>query len=225
MQALVGKRSTDTHARVRMAHAAGVARLVEEALAESQECADPVGLAELTAAALGHHLYEDTAVDRSEVKRLGTRIDLVIDGLTVRDRAQPAPVLDRRLVDAARLIKLADLVDNTLAAAADLARLGSDWARKRFLPTLTHVSRTVHAATVTEYPSAAQRLRERLHAAMDRLNANIAVQREREQATPARPLATPGPLVGDADVLAAHEESQLREGWLVQGMHVFGGAA
>jgi hypothetical protein len=219
MKALLGKAHADKHAHVRIGHATGVSELVDQVLTESGECPDPVLQGELAAAALGHDLYEDTTIDRDHVKRLGARVDLVIDGLTVRDRSQPAPVLDRNLIEAARLIKIADLVENTVAVTRDLPRLGTDWARKRFVPTLTSVGQTVQAAGFSRYPASADRLRQRLAAASKDLATRIAAERDRELATP--PVQSFAPLAGNPDVLAAEEESQLRSGWLVQGMHVF----
>lgn len=93
---------------------------------------------DLVLAAYGHDLYEDTTVSAAAIREeFGTRVDGWIDGMTNRtgDRDRADYLRDLAAADdEVRVIKCADLVDNTLSVAYGLHDLGLEWAAQFFLP-------------------------------------------------------------------------------------------
>ena len=118
-------------------HPDGVAGLCREALARSGEL--PADAAEdVVLAAHGHDLYEDTAVTPEQVSaEFGHRVAGWIAGMTNRRGDHDLDEYLRSFAaadDEVRLIKYADLADNTLSVAYGLHDVGLDWATGFFLP-------------------------------------------------------------------------------------------
>jgi (p)ppGpp synthase/HD superfamily hydrolase len=119
-------------------HVLSVGTIVEDAVELGGELSDPQLRHDLYLAALGHDLYEDTAVTREHVcDRFGERVDRLIEGMTNRkgdhDRAgYLAQLRDAR--DEVRLIKRADLIDNATSCAYGIHDLTRAWVATTFVP-------------------------------------------------------------------------------------------
>ncbi|MBI4022900.1 bifunctional (p)ppGpp synthetase/guanosine-3',5'-bis(diphosphate) 3'-pyrophosphohydrolase [Candidatus Berkelbacteria bacterium] len=137
-------------------HCAGVAELLAWAFERSGEIPEPVAYEDFHLAALGHDLYEDTEVTRAEIiDAFGPRVDELIEALTNRQGDDHQAAYHRQIAtgpEEARLIKLCDLIDNTLSVAEALPELGQDWVKNTFLPIVSGMQTVVLAATYPTFP-------------------------------------------------------------------------
>lgn len=143
-------------------HCERVARLLGLVLQETGE-----GEAErrdVILATLGHDLYEDTDVQRSEiVKRFGARVDELIEELTNRQGDDYLDEYLKKLQDDSepgQLIKLADLCDNYLDGSFAVPVMGLEWTTGFLVPILQRQWDVLQGQTFTDYPKTAERLTE-----------------------------------------------------------------
>jgi len=133
---------------------------------------------DLRLAALGHDLYEDTAVRPADIrKRFGPRVDAWIRGMTNEGGDRDRAAYVRRMRSAPEevvLIKLADLTENSLSVAYGINDLGMRWIRRFFLPIVREMVPIVTARRFRHYPRTARVLKDRLAFAGKRLAENIA---------------------------------------------------
>lgn len=159
-------------------HCLNVAELTTEALSThaSHEVEGSLLFA-VRLAALGHDLYEDTTVTRDEIRgHFGGQVDDLIWWLTNEegDTNRTAYVAKMaRAPEAARLIKLADIIDNTLTVAYGLEDLGGDWARTFFRPIIAEMLPVVATAQYAEFPAAASWLGSHADFALGRLDQQL----------------------------------------------------
>jgi hypothetical protein len=73
-----------------------------------------------------------------------------------------------------RLVKLGDLIDNTLSYAYGLHDLGADWARSFFLPIAEEMRQVVARSRFARLEKTASLLLRELDFALARLRANLA---------------------------------------------------
>lgn len=170
-------------------HCENVAQMLAEAFGKTGELAhDPALLADLTLAALGHDLYEDTDVDRREIRRsFSERVDLWIQGLTNPhgddDRAAYVAQI-RAAPEEVRIIKIADLIENTLTVAYGIQDLGVPWTESFFLPIVEEMAPVVAEASYVRYPKTAALLLPILAFALERLRGNLRRFRDAEEIQP-----------------------------------------
>ena len=171
-------------------HCENVAEILEEAFGKTGELADdPACLEDLVLAALGHDLYEDTDVDRRDIRRsFSRRVDRWIEGMTNphgdEDRAAYVAQI-REAPEEVKLIKIADLIENTLTVAYGIQDLGIPWTESFFLPIVEEMAPVVTEASYTRYPKTAALLLPVLAFALERLRGNLRRFREAEDKNPA----------------------------------------
>jgi len=171
------------------AHVLSVGEILSDALAASGDLADDPALAgDLYLAALGHDLYEDTAVGPEDVRRqFGTRVDGLIEGMTNRDgdHDRAAYLARMRAAEpAVRLIKLADLIDNAVSCAYGIHDLGEAWVRGTFLPIAEEMSLVVTTSAYPGVERTAAVLLGWLDFALRRLRANLGIAARAAMAAP-----------------------------------------
>jgi (p)ppGpp synthase/HD superfamily hydrolase len=139
-------------------HTDAVADICRNALARCGE-RDVVGdeaAEDLVLAAYGHDLYEDTAVSPEAIRaEFGIRVDGWIRDLTneAGDHDRAAYLAHIRVMsDEARVIKCADLIDNTLSVAYGVQDLGLAWVREFFLPIGAETREALHSAVFDRLP-------------------------------------------------------------------------
>jgi hypothetical protein len=112
---------------------------------------------DLVLAAYGHDLYEDTSVSPEAVRaEFGARVDGWIRDLTneTGDHDRAAYLAHIQVMpDEARVIKCADLIDNTLSVAYGVHDLGLGWVREFFLPIGTDTRDVLHSAAFERLPA------------------------------------------------------------------------
>lgn len=128
-------------------HCAGVAALVEGAyIGSGMAVPDVVYLA-----ALGHDLYEDTDVAPELIQQeFGYEVHQLIQMLTNEEDDQHRIKYMQKLQDSseqARLIKLADMIDNIFSVVYNLDVLGMEWLEEFFLPIMKDTIETLSRTT------------------------------------------------------------------------------
>ncbi len=159
-------------------HARSVSEIIESVLKESKEVAASDELfEEIVSAALGHDLYEDSAVTREYIKSTcGSRTDALIWWLTNEEDDHYRSNYLKKIYNAheeAKLIKLADLIDNTIGAAYNIDRLSAKWVRVFYLPIVTEMKEQVSTDRFAKYPKTGLLLNERLGFCLERLDSNL----------------------------------------------------
>jgi hypothetical protein len=188
-------------------HTDGVAAICADALGSTGEHELGDAAEDLLLAAHGHDLYEDTPVGPEMIRReFGARVDEWIGGMTNRhgdlDRAEYIAHI-AAADDEIRLIKCADLIDNTLSVVYGLHDVGLGWALQFFLPIATETREALHAAPFARLPGPGKRLIDLVDWSWDRLRASL--DRASETGWAGRPNQE-GDLVTDSDRDAHDEE-------------------
>jgi hypothetical protein len=140
-------------------HTDAVADICRAALATGgeREVVGAEAADDLVLAAYGHDLYEDTAVSPEAIRsEFGPRVDGWIRDLTNEagdhDRAAYLAHIGA-MSDEARVIKCADLIDNTLSVAYGVHDLGLPWVLKFFLPIGRETREVLHSAAFDRLPA------------------------------------------------------------------------
>lgn len=124
-------------------HLLSVAQIVDWALEVSGELPDDAARDDLYLAALGHDLYEDTAVEPIDIRlQFGERVDAWIQGMTNYDGDEDRAAYLSRMATApeeVRVLKLADLMENTASMSYAIVDMGVEWTEKTFLPIVTEM--------------------------------------------------------------------------------------
>ncbi len=119
-------------------HCYGVATLLDSLIRQYAVDTPETKREALYVAALGHDLYEDTATSRQEiVTEFGAEIDELIYALTNEDSDQDRTRYMQKLQTASdeiTLVKLADVLENTLSVFYNADLLGKAWINDFFLP-------------------------------------------------------------------------------------------
>jgi (p)ppGpp synthase/HD superfamily hydrolase len=157
-------------------HLLSVAQILEHALEESKELKDKALLSDLLLAALGHDLYEDTTIDPKEIhENYGDRVHELIRFLTNEDGDDNRARYVAKMASApeeAKLIKLADIVENTISVAYNLHDLGTEWAHSFFLPIVEEMKINVTPDKFKTYKKTAKLLDTHLQFSFNRLYEN-----------------------------------------------------
>lgn len=217
-------------------HALSVAEVVEAAFTESGELTNNPKLEEdIYLAALGHNLYEYASTEPDLVRfTFGDRVHAYIEALTRRqDDPNRTAYLARHQGAAgpARLIRLAELIDNTAVSARDIARLHARWVNSTFVNLGSHWLESAMTADLKILPRTSALLQARLRAEHGRLLARLAAQRSLDAQSAmmaANEVAKNGskgarkfdPAVAE-DALRLMKEQEWREAMLVRSTYLF----
>lgn len=142
-------------------HCFSVAKAVEQALSEEGQV-DANRLRRMILAAKGHDLYEDTDIpSETVVNRYGKDVHDLIKELTnvegdddVKDYVEKM----KSASEEAKLIKLADLLDNYRSVQNNIAELGRKWIEGWFLKIVEPMYAEMHSVKFSEFPKAAEHL-------------------------------------------------------------------
>jgi len=159
-------------------HPQSVAEIVDCAISRSGELNDDEALREdIFLAAQGHDLYEDTEIPRGlVVHEFGDRVHALIVALTNAqgDHEQGSYVSQIQAgPDEAKLVKLADLVDNTFSCAYGLHDVGAAFAAEFFWPIGTVMRDALAQRGPERYPVTARLLTDMLDFGFERLRFNL----------------------------------------------------
>lgn len=159
-------------------HILSVAQIVQNAFNETQELkADDPILRDILLAALGHDLYEDTKINRKYIQEnCGKYVDELIWFLTneVSDYDRSAYVKKiTQAPDEAKIIKLADLTENTISVAYTIHDLGAEWVHSFFLPIIEEMKDNVSNDKFKKYKKTANLLNIQFNFALSRLYENV----------------------------------------------------
>ena len=163
-------------------HLVGVRSILRSVLAITGECADSAELKMLEDAALGHDLIEDTDVTEKEIINVSNERTLkLIKGLS-------NPVDDyhldeymkqiREAGEEVRIIKYADLIENTTSVCYGLQDLGVDWFYDFYEPILKSSTENLASTEFVKYPKTAILMRNMLHVAAKLLYDKISLVKE-----------------------------------------------
>ena len=158
-------------------HCLSTAEIVYDAICRSNEFEDPELATDLFLAALGHDLYEDTPVDPAEIKdAFGSRVDHWIRFLTNEEGDDFRENYIRKIESSpeeVKLIKLADVTDNTMSCAYGLQDLGADWVKNHYMPHMEEMRSVITADCFQAYCRTATILMQNLQFACERLASNL----------------------------------------------------
>ena len=119
-------------------HLFGVKSILSYALTKFNECEDPQLFADMCNAALGHDLIEDTDVDEETIiKTTNNRVLSLITELTnpVDDNHTDLYMQQLSMAsEEARLIKYADLIENTTSVCYNSHIVGEAWIKNFYHP-------------------------------------------------------------------------------------------
>jgi (p)ppGpp synthase/HD superfamily hydrolase len=159
-------------------HVQSVMEIVQNAFEASRELQhEPALYEDVLLAAIGHDFYEDTKVTSEEIRtNYGNRVDGLIQELTNEDGDDNRDRYVQKIKQApeeVKLIKIADLTENTLSVAYSLHDLGLEWAHSFYLPIVEEMSPIVTSAIYKRYPTTASILLDHMNFAFQRLYENI----------------------------------------------------
>ena len=141
-------------------HVQAVAQMLDFAIARGREINYPLR-ERICLAALGHDLYEDTKVTRADIeKQFGDDVAGWIQGMTNDGDADRKAYLARMAAapEEVRLIKLADVLENTTSVSYAIPDMGIEWVQGVFLPIATEMHDLLGKSEFTQYPRTAQLL-------------------------------------------------------------------
>jgi len=143
-------------------HLARVSDILETVLSDTEE-GTLEERANIVLAALGHDSLEDTKVSDAELaEAFGDRALSFIKGMTNTfgdNHPEPYVAQVAAAEEGTRLIKLADLLDNTMGATYNLYALGVKWCDEFYLPIIRPMIPAVTGSRFETYPQAAERLK------------------------------------------------------------------
>jgi len=158
-------------------HLLAVAQNLDWALELTGELNDEATREDLYLAALGHDLYEDTAVQPIDVRlQFGERVDAWVQGMTNQGGDQDRAAYVARMASApeeVRLLKLADLLENTTSCSYAIHDMGVEWMNKTFVPIVTEMRAALERSSFTKYKATADLLQSLLAYNHERLLRNI----------------------------------------------------
>jgi len=142
-------------------HCFSVAKAVEQALSKENRV-DTNRMRQIVLAAKGHDLYEDTDVpSKTIVDQYGKGVHDLIQELTNAegdDDVKGYVEKMRYASEEARLIKLADLLDNYRSVKKNMAELGREWIEGWFLKIVEPMYSQMRNTEFSEFPMAAEYL-------------------------------------------------------------------
>ena len=162
-------------------HLYGVESILQSALDKTCECMSKSAEEDMLRAALGHDLLEDTDVTESEIKEAtNNHVLCLIKFLTNPDDDSHIDKYIEQLSNApeeAKLIKYADLIENTNSVAYNLNNLEGRWVKSVYLPILSSVSKVLNETEFFVYPKTAEWLRNLLSVSSELLSSKMELQK------------------------------------------------
>ena len=156
-------------------HVLSVAEIIQNAVQKTKEI-ELANLEPILTAAIGHDLYEDTKIERTEIKNLyGEKVDKIIWELTNEEGSAGHTKYEEKIrqsSEEAKLIKLADLIENTISVAYTIFDLGLKWTDEFYLPILENMKNNVSADKFKKYRKTAELLNLELEFSRHRLLEN-----------------------------------------------------
>lgn len=147
-------------------HLYGVASIVSSVLDITGEITDESLRQDIFYAALGHDLLEDTdATDEEIVSASSSRTLAIIKELTnPADDSHTDEYMTQisSATEAARIVKYADLIENTMSVAYNLHILEKEWLGTIYLPILNKTTQVLQNTEFHKYPQTASLLRNML---------------------------------------------------------------
>ncbi|MBR6873933.1 MAG: hypothetical protein IKN17_10550 [Ruminococcus sp.] len=144
-------------------HLRGVASVLLSAQSLTREIRDEQLVQDMINAALGHDLIEDTYVTEEDiVSAAGERTLSLIKELTNPvDDAHTDEYMAQlsSASEEARLVKYADLIENTLSVSYNLFRLEKEWVETFYLPILNRTESVLRVTEFEDYPETALLMR------------------------------------------------------------------
>lgn len=144
-------------------HLNGVASILASCLSAAGECIDPQAFHDMRDAALGHDLLEDTDATETDIRSLTNEHVLqLIQGLTnpVDDAHTDAYMEQIRCAsEEVRLVKYADLIENTSSVCYSLHIVGREWAETFYLPILRRTTAVLAKTHFAAYERTAELMR------------------------------------------------------------------
>ncbi len=163
-------------------HLIGVRSILKSVLTITGECTDPAELKVLEDAALGHDLVEDTDVKKEEIVAVSSKETLnLIEKLSnpVDDYHLDAYMKQiREAEEEVRIIKYADLVENTTSVCYGLQDLGVDWFYDFYEPILKNSTNNLANTEFIKYSKTAVFMRDMLQVATKLLYDKISLVKE-----------------------------------------------
>jgi (p)ppGpp synthase/HD superfamily hydrolase len=158
-------------------HCLSTAEIVYYAICRSNELEDSSLATDMFLSALGHDLYEDTPINPGEIKNaFGARVDEWIRFLTNEEGDDFRENYLRKIdtsPEEVKLIKLADVTDNTTSCAYGLHDLGAEWVRTQYMPHMEEMRSVITADRFRTYFRTATFLIQNLQFACERLESNL----------------------------------------------------
>lgn len=158
-------------------HCANVAQILKTAIGQAKELTDKGLLSDMTIAALGHDLLEDTKVTIEELRqKFDDNVTDMIDALTnYQGDADTSEYLQKiaTATDEVKIIKYCDLIDNTLSVAYGLHDVGLEWTRSFYMPIALSTEATLARSEATIYPRTWEQLKTTHQVALELLELNL----------------------------------------------------
>ena len=163
-------------------HLIGVRSILHSALTMTGECTNPAELKVLEDAALGHDLIEDTNVTEEKIISASSERTLAL----IKKLSNPVDDyhLDeymkqiREAEEEVRIIKYADLVENTTSVCYGLQDLGVDWFYDFYEPILKDSTANLAGTEFIKYPKTATLMRNMLQVATSLLYDKVSLAKE-----------------------------------------------
>ena len=155
-------------------HLESVRHILSFALYKFGECQDPQLEKDILNAAIGHDLLEDTDITEAEIiEASNERVLSLIKELTNPvDDEHTDQYMDqiKNASEEARLIKYADLIENTSCVCYNFHVVGRDWAYDFYRPLMYRTEHVLDATSFPTYPRTVEYLRTVLNMFVDMLN-------------------------------------------------------
>ncbi|MEI6237595.1 MAG: hypothetical protein WCP03_03285 [Candidatus Saccharibacteria bacterium] len=143
-------------------HCKNVANIAIYSLNSTKAIDDESLLEDITIAALGHDLLEDTDIKRDDLRnQYGDRVLDYIELLTNHQDDQHTTEYMQQLASApeeVRIIKYGDLIDNTASVIYNLHNLGLDWGNNFFRPIMDNTLKMLIDSEFSKYKEASKLL-------------------------------------------------------------------
>ena len=137
-------------------HLYGAENILTSLIEEGHEITDLNLITDLKNGALGHDLLEDTEITEEEIIRQTNErtLSFIKEVTNPDDDAHTERYMEQLQgsSEEGRLIKYADLIDNTLSVAYGLQDLGKDWAENFYLPIMKNTKKVLENTTFEKYP-------------------------------------------------------------------------
>lgn len=144
-------------------HLQGVKSVLLSSLSQIGECDDEQLIEDMCNAALGHDLLEDTEVTEKEIlDTTNERVLNMIKELTNPvDDSHTEQYMEqlKNASEEARLIKYADLIENTSSVAYNYYMLGEEWVSSFYYPILQATQSMLSETVFDSYPKTADFMR------------------------------------------------------------------